>query len=463
MENLTGEDIYTWCLQKEKNPKKCIAIGGNFSEFSDEEVIRTIIDKLYGVKRPKIVDKWREEIAILIETERELDPCMIPIMIMANEEIGRRWHIIWPKKKDEEASNAHISTSRDTPERENAHSNTQGNGANVDGSQFETMVDRVVTQLERWHYEGSYRRLRIFSGTVPVPLGEETYESWKEAAVQQAEEWQCPDQIKRQRVVESLRGPAMGIIQAARRSNPQATLETYFEALDYAYGTLEDVGDLTSRLHHTFQEPGEKLSTYLIRLDKLLYKIVEKGGITRDEVDRSRMKQLLRGALTTDSVAHKFRCSGTREPILTFNELLKEIKQEEVLIEMREKTVKKVKVVQPSVEINPLEDKIVKMIEEQNKKIEQFISSQSSRNSGNSSQRSNNNSSDRGIGRGNSYNNRGRGCFRCGRIGHRAFECNANTDGSSSRTPVTNYNPHQGNSTGQGNEQGRAVNPSQSP
>ncbi|XP_063806780.1 paraneoplastic antigen Ma1 homolog [Pseudophryne corroboree] len=382
---------------------------------------------------------------------------------MANEEIGRRWYIIWPKRKDEGVSNAHISTSRDTPERENAHSNTQGNGANVDGSQFETMVDRVVTQLERWHYEGSYRRLRIFSGIVPVPLGEETYESWKEAAVQQAEEWQCPDKIKRQRVVESLRGPAMGIIQAARRSNPQATLETYFEALDYAYGTLEDVGDLTSRLHHKFQEPGEMLSAYLIRLDKLLYKIVEKGGITREEVDRSRMKQLLRGALTTDSVAQKIRCSGTREPIPTFNELLKEIKQEEVLIEMREKTIKKVKVVQPSIEVNPFEDKIVKMIEEQNKKIEQFMASQSSRNSGSPSQKRDNNSSDRGMGRGNSYNNRGRGCFRCGRMGHRAFECNTNTDESSSRTPVTNYNAHRGNATGQGNEQGRAVNPSQSP
>ncbi|XP_063806824.1 paraneoplastic antigen Ma1 homolog [Pseudophryne corroboree] len=463
MENLTGEDLYTWCMQKEKNPKKCIGIGRDFSEFSDEEVIRTIIDKLYGVKRPRIVDKWRGEIAILIEAERELDPCLIPMMIMANEEIGRRWYIIWPKRKYEEAINAHISTSVDTSGRDNINNNMQGNGENVDGSQFETMVDRVVTQLERWHYEGSYRRLRIFSGIVPAPLGEETYEAWKEAAVQQAEEWQCPDQIKRQGVVESLRGPAMGIIQAARQSNPQATLETYFEALDYAYGTLEDVGDLTSRLHHTFQEPGEKLSAYLIQLDKLLYKIVEKGGIARDEVDRNRMKQLLRGALTADSVAQKIRCSGIREPSPTFNELLKEIKQEEVLIEMRERTVKKVKVVQPSVEVNPFEEKIVKMIEEQNKKLEEFMASHESRSLENSSPRSNNNTNIRGMGRGNSYTNRGRGSFKCGRIGHRAYECNVITDRSSARASATNSNTNRDVLSGQENEQGRTMNPAQSP
>ncbi|XP_063812160.1 paraneoplastic antigen Ma1 homolog [Pseudophryne corroboree] len=309
MDNFTGEDIYSWCIQRGINPKKCMGVGGNFSDIHDDAVVVGTLDKLYGVSKPRIIDKWREDsaevVAILIETENELDTCLIPMMIVASVEVGRRWHIIWPKIGNEEATSAHISAFSEKSVGSGANSNTQGSRANVNEGQFETMVDRVVTQLERWNYEGSYRRLRIFSGIVPVPLGEETYEAWKKAAVQQAEKWQCPDQIKRQRAVESLRWPAMGIIQAARRSKPQATLETYFEALDYAYGTLEDVGDLTSRLHHTFQEPGEKLSVYLIRIDKLLYKIADKGGITREEVDRSRMKQLLRGALTTDSVAQK--------------------------------------------------------------------------------------------------------------------------------------------------------------
>ncbi|XP_063786055.1 paraneoplastic antigen Ma1 homolog [Pseudophryne corroboree] len=427
MERFTEEDISDWCCRKGKDPKKCLSVGGNFTEFSDKEITEKLT-KLYGVIRPTIIDKWIGELgrtaAILIETDKELDAEVIPSVVIASEETGRRWNIMWPNTQDKEATSAPVSAAigpllSNSNGREESGEGGDAQTPNVnitETNQFESVMDRVVTQLERWHYEGSYRRLRIFSGITPVPVGEETYEAWKEAAVQQTEEWQCPDRIKRQRVVESLRGPAMGIIQAARRSNPNATLDTYFESLDYAYGTLEDVGDLTSRLHHTFQEPGEKLSVFLIRLDKLLYKIVDKGGINKDDVDKSRMKQLLRGASTMDPVAQKLRCSSIREPSPTFNELLKEIKQEEVLIDMREKVVKKVKVVLPIADINTFEDRILKMMEEQNKKIEQFITTQNDNARVPSQGSSGDNTIVRGLGRGNS--NYGRGCFRCGRPGH---------------------------------------------
>ncbi|XP_063786096.1 paraneoplastic antigen Ma1 homolog [Pseudophryne corroboree] len=475
MERFTGEDISAWCCSKGKDPKKCLSVVGDFTEFSDEEIIEKLA-RLYGIIKPRIVDKWigglGKTTAVLIETDRELDVEVIPSVVVANEEIGRRWSIMWPNIQSKEVTGTSTPITVSPPSNPN-RGEESGEGRNVDthnisanagNNQFETVMDRVVTQLERWHYEGSYRRLRVFSGITPVPLGEETYEAWKEAAVQQTEEWQCPDRIKRQRVVESLRGPAMGIIQAARRSNPNATLETYFESLDYAYGTLEDVGELTSRLYHTLQESGEKLSTFLIRLDKLLYKIVDKGGIAKEDVDKNRMKQLLRGASTIDPVAQKLRCSGAREPPPTFNELLKEIKHEEVLIEMREKVVKKVKVVQPIAESSTFEDKILKMMDEQNKKIEQFIAAQNV-NADASLPRSSENTLARGLGRGNSNwnSNYGRGCFRCGRTGHRAFECNAsrNTNRSNPRmTPATSQDRE---SSGPGNGRGRSVDPAQAP
>ncbi|XP_063775424.1 paraneoplastic antigen Ma2 homolog [Pseudophryne corroboree] len=458
MEGLTGDDIYHWCQRKGVNPRKCIGVGGELTETSDDTVLRKV-STLYGVIRPNIVDNWDDEagrkIAVLVETDKELDVNLIPLMIIADEETGRIWSIIGPNIREENITSIPISAVISPEGVDKGEASGNGHTAtNVNGGQFETMVDRVVSQLERWHYEGSYRRLRIFSGIVPVPTGEEPYESWKEAAVQQAEEWQCPDKIKRQRVVESLRGPAMGIIQAARRSNPNANLETYLEALDYAYGTMEDVGDLLSRLHHTFQEPSEKLSAYVIRIDKLLYKIVEKKGITRDEVDKSRMRQVLRGALTTDPVAQKLRCSEKKEPPPGFNEILKEIKQEEVLIEMREKTVKKVKVVQTVTETSPLEEKILKLIEEQNKRIEQFIANQSTNNLSQSTPSSD---STRGGGRRGTFNSMG--CFRCGRIGHRAFECKLNW--KSPRRYVTPSLNTDGEYQDQGNGQGRPVNPPQ--
>ncbi|XP_063813054.1 paraneoplastic antigen Ma1 homolog [Pseudophryne corroboree] len=358
--------MYLWCQQKGKNPQRCFGIKGSFSEFSDSDILSKV-RTLYGVYEPYIVDKWRGELgdvcAILIETGKDLDASLIPSRIIADEDSGRKWDILWPShspsgREKDDAPSAHNPKMSSIDEVDSAPKSKDKEGSDAMsknsedrlGGQFESIMDRVVTQLERWHYEGSYRRLRIFSGIQPIPQGEETYESWKEAAKQQTEEWQCPDHIKRQRVVESLRGPVMGVIQAAQRSNPNATLETYFEALDYAYGTLEDVGGLVSRIHHTFQDSGEKLSTFLYRLDRLLYKIVDKEGLQKTEVDASRMKQLLRGALTADPVAQKLRCTETRIIPPSFNDLMKEIKQEETLIEMRERTIKKVKVVFPTIE-----------------------------------------------------------------------------------------------------------------
>ncbi|XP_063800300.1 paraneoplastic antigen Ma3-like [Pseudophryne corroboree] len=247
MEMLIGEDVYIWCQRKGVNPNRRIGVGGDFSNVTAEVVLRTVAT-LYRVIGPRIVDKrdgeLGEKVAMLVETERELDINLIPLMIMADEETGRRWSIIGPRARDDgDPMSGELPLNVSERGDVGRESSTP---AQVDGGQFETMEDRIVSQLERWHYEGSYRRLRIFSGIVPVPTGEEAYEAWKEATIQQAEEWQCPDKIKRQRVVESLLGPAMGIVQAARRSNPNATLETYLEALDYAYGTLEDVGVLMS-------------------------------------------------------------------------------------------------------------------------------------------------------------------------------------------------------------------------
>ncbi|XP_063786016.1 paraneoplastic antigen Ma1-like [Pseudophryne corroboree] len=290
-----------------------------------------------------------------------------------------------------------------------------------EGSSTEAVMDKVVNQLERWHYEGGYRRLRMFSGIVPVPAGEESYELWKETAIQHSEEWPCTDAIKKQRVVESLRGPAMGVIQATRRSNPQATLREYFEALDFSYRTLEDVCELLACMNHTFQEHGETLTDYIYRVDKVIYKLVEKGGMERSEVDERRLRQVLKGALTTNPVAQRLQCTMRGGQAPTLNELVKEVKLEEVQIENREKTIKKVKLVvpAPSPQHSSIDDRLLNLLEEQNKKIDQLIALQTDRQT--------QPYMPTGVGRGMTRRNQSPiTCYRCGQIGHRSFECHLN-------------------------------------
>ncbi|XP_063820430.1 modulator of apoptosis 1-like [Pseudophryne corroboree] len=302
MEGISKEDVFRWCREKDIDVECSFGLRGNLTSASEDSMLNAV-KFLYGVSEPSIVDKWKGSkgtiTAILITNKNPLDPMLLPGMVVVDGVPGWKVHLVWPERNasgedvpsgDEQGTGEQqfgcgvLNTSPDTDQLTHPEEAVE--------NQVETVMGKMVSHLERWHFEGVYRRLRIFSGITPVPAGEETYELWREAATQHSEEWQCPEHIKRQRVVESLRGPAMGVIQATRRSNPTATLKDYVEALDFSFGTLEDVGDLLARLNHTYQEPGETLTHYVYRVDRLIYKIVDKGGIEKEAVDRRRLIKL---------------------------------------------------------------------------------------------------------------------------------------------------------------------------
>lgn len=58
------------------------------------------------------------------------------------------------------------------------------------------------------------------------------------------EECDCSVREKRKRIVESLKGPALEIIQAVRLNDPDASPEYYVEALESAFGAPESGEDI---------------------------------------------------------------------------------------------------------------------------------------------------------------------------------------------------------------------------
>lgn len=206
-------------------------------------------------------------------------------------------------------------------------------------------IGRLVDKCCQGPADGlGYRKLRLFSGLKPVPPGEEEYDAWMEQATQMISEWQCSDAAKKQRIVESLKGPAADIVRFLKVSNPSATATDYLVALETAYGTTESGPDLMARFRHTYQEEGEKLSVFLYRLDKLLHRALLKGGIESVGMNRARMEQLIRGALTTDMVALRVRMSHTLQNPPSFSQLMKEVREEENWISGRESVKTRAKV-----------------------------------------------------------------------------------------------------------------------
>lgn len=76
---------------------------------------------------------------------------------------------------------------------------------------------------------GGYRRLRIFSGTMPSPAGEEQFDHWLEQAHLMGEESEGSAKNKRRRIMESLKGPALEVIKAVRLSDPDVSPDKCLE------------------------------------------------------------------------------------------------------------------------------------------------------------------------------------------------------------------------------------------
>uniref|UniRef100_A0A671QD07 Uncharacterized protein n=1 Tax=Sinocyclocheilus anshuiensis TaxID=1608454 RepID=A0A671QD07_9TELE len=170
---------------------------------------------------------------------------------------------------------------------------------------------------------GGYRRLRMFSGTIPTPAGEEQFEHWMEQAWLMVEESEGTAKEKKRRIMESLRGPAIEIVKVVRDSDTDVTPEKHLDALEQAFGSAESGDDLYFSFRLLQQQAGEKFSDFLRRLEHALTKVVQRGGIPADLRDKVRIEQLLRGAV------------GTKPP--NFLELLSEIRaEEEYEVEMTE-------------------------------------------------------------------------------------------------------------------------------
>ncbi|XP_072564132.1 paraneoplastic antigen Ma1 homolog [Paramormyrops kingsleyae] len=201
------------------------------------------------------------------------------------------------------------------------------------------LVDAINSLVQTCHLASSeervtYRKLHPFSGFIPTPPGEEEYEVWVEQTTHILEEGQCSDNVKKQRLVECLRGPAGDIVRFEKTGNSSATFSDYLSVLESAFGTTEDAADLMLKFRGTYQNEGEKLS-YILRLDRMLHSMLRKKGIEYSSLNHLRMQQIVRGALSSDLVAMRLRMTHKRCAPPSFNELMKEVREEENMVNSR--------------------------------------------------------------------------------------------------------------------------------
>ncbi|KAA0709142.1 Paraneoplastic antigen [Triplophysa tibetana] len=346
---MESEQISKWCEDKGIDPRRALVLSRVPLGLTDETMYKVLDEaQVFGPCkiRGRCVEHFSKSQLVLVETVNDMTKTDIPEQLLAGDEFGP-WIV-----NVTETQSVHVTGKGDFQSKLLSFLANEGKTlADVTGfltsasdlnTKLVNAISSLVEKCQATPVDGQgYRKLRMFSGMKPTPHGEEEYDAWAEQTTHMLDEWQCSDVVKRQRVAESLKGAAADIVRGLRVTNPQATANDYLKALETAFGTTDSAADLMVRFRNTFQQEGEKLSAYLLRLDKLLHAVHRKGGIEVIDMNRARTDQVARGSLAHDLVALRIRLTYKLKPPPSFTDLLRDVREEEEMI-LERPSVKKV-------------------------------------------------------------------------------------------------------------------------
>uniref|UniRef100_A0A452IDT8 Paraneoplastic antigen Ma-like C-terminal domain-containing protein n=1 Tax=Gopherus agassizii TaxID=38772 RepID=A0A452IDT8_9SAUR len=142
-------------------------------------------------------------------------------------------------------------------------------------------------------------------------------------------EWVVPDAEKRRCLAECLRGPALDVIHTVKLSNPRVGVKDCLEALDHTFGRTENSEDIYCKFLNARQQKGEKVSAYIQRLEKLLQRIIMRGAVAVEQMDRTRLAQIVRGIQYQNPILLHLRLRERQENPPSYSRLIKEVREEE--------------------------------------------------------------------------------------------------------------------------------------
>ncbi|XP_062387845.1 paraneoplastic antigen Ma1 homolog [Sardina pilchardus] len=331
--------LWSWCKGEGVDPSHAVVV----SDVPDDTEVGEIENTLQNIKtlgrvrvRGRLFDPHTQRLVVLCECKEVVSAEALPSEVYPAS--GDSPWIL--RGSDDEVTTVVFETkgTNHTPPQlppRHPRGNTQPETpspdvpASIPVDTFFKVVENLIENTTR-PYEGTaFRRLRVFSGVLPTPAGEESLDTWLDQARLMIDESELPRREKRKRIIECLRGPAFDIAQAVRSNDPDATPDDYLTALEKAFGSTESGEDVYIAFRSMQQHAGEKLSDFLRRIECSLTKVVQKGGLHTSQRDRARVEQLLRGAVESDLMLVQLRLRERKHHPPTFLTLLHEIREEE--------------------------------------------------------------------------------------------------------------------------------------
>lgn len=331
--SLSQLELVNWCKGESVDVKHALLLYGVPEKNSKEDIEETAgtIKALGKVTvRGKMFHPQQQSLMVLCECTEEIDPSKIPPEIMPISG-GSGWKAVYYTEpqldKFEDKLLTFLQSEGKTLEDIQGLCTPTKEGSSNPEDIIRAVGD-VMNRTNKQPDSHTYRRLRTFSGVSPTPAGEESLDNWLEQATLLVTEGECSDKEKRRRILESLKGPAFEIIQAVRLTQPDASPHEYIEAIESIFGTVESGEELYLSFRALRQQPGERLSEFLRRLERSLVKVVQGGGLPVSAANSARLKQLIRGS-TSELMLLQLKIRERSSDPPTFLTLLREVMEEE--------------------------------------------------------------------------------------------------------------------------------------
>ncbi|CAM4483315.1 unnamed protein product [Lepidochelys olivacea] len=334
-----------WCKGMNINPRNCVLVTGvpeAFDEGSIEPTLRASTEYLSKCKmRGRIFVREDGDFAVLCELPSAVDPLQVPGTIAVED---GEWKVITTGSQPSPAPASEVEflkkmsaflgregkTLADMPGLLGLDPGVPTREAAPSPDEWVKALGQALEKVVPPHPESSpYRKLRLFSGgPTPIP-GEEAFEPWLEHTTEMLQEWAVPDAEKRSRLVECLRGPALDVIRTLKLSNPGVKVKDCLEALDHAFGRTEGSEDVYCKFLNARQQKGEKVSAYIQRLEKLLQRAIMRGAVAVEQMDRTRLAQIVRGIQYQNPILLHLRLRERQDNPPGYSRLIKEVREEE--------------------------------------------------------------------------------------------------------------------------------------
>lgn len=167
-------------------------------------------------------------------------------------------------------------------------------------------------------------RLRAFSGRNPKPSSEADFETWRSQIDLLLADPSLSALHVTRRIIESLLSPAADLVKGL---SPNTLPSVILSVLDSAFGTVQDGEELYAQYLNILQNPGERPSAYLQRL-QLTLSIVVKQGLAAADMDKHLLKQFCRGCWD-NTILTKLQLEQQKNNPLPFSDLLLSLRTEE--------------------------------------------------------------------------------------------------------------------------------------